>query len=203
MMIGILSCLLCLIILTISMVMVVTDNTWHMVMIKTDLWLQENRWDIKEESNVNWKFSQIQPVIIPYPTLPKKVDHAVWRCLDWVDRNHKKVLGTLMVTAILHLVFSVMLIFGTLLYRRSLLIPWMIFHMFSIILMVITFTCWTFFTFFISLLLAIVFPVVAGLLLGLWIVMWREVYHFFTSIMDSDTKLLVNINMQMQYQPVE
>ena len=47
MMIGILSCLLCLIILTISMVMVVTDNTWNMVMIKTDLWLQENRWDIK------------------------------------------------------------------------------------------------------------------------------------------------------------
>ena len=46
-MIGILSSLLCLIILTISMVMVVTDNTWHMVMRKTDLWLQENHWDIK------------------------------------------------------------------------------------------------------------------------------------------------------------
>ena len=132
-----------------------------------------------------------------------QVDHAVWRFMDCLDRNHKKVLGTLMITAILHLVFSVMLIFGSFLYRRSLLIPWMIFHMFSIILMVITFTCWTFFTFFISLLLAIVFPVVAGLLLGLWIVMWREVYHFFISIMDSDTKLLGNINMQMQYKPVE
>ena len=132
-----------------------------------------------------------------------QVDHAVWRFMDCLDRNHKKVLGTLMITAILHLLFSIMLIFGTLLYRRSLLIPWMIFHMFSIILMVITFTCWTFFTFFINLLLAIVFPVVAGLLLGLWIVMWREVYHFFTSIMDSDTKLLVNINMQNQYKPVE
>merc|ERR1712013_939195 len=138
-----------------------TDNTWHMVMRKTDLWLQENHWDIK-------------------------VDHAVWRFMDCLDRNHKKVLGTLMITAILHLLF-----------------PWMIFHMFSIILMVITFSFWTFFSFFINLLLAIVFPVVAGLLLGLWIVMWREVYHFFTSIMDSDTKLLVNINMQMQYQPVE
>merc|ERR1719250_530198 len=102
-----------------------------------------------------------------------------------------------MITAILHLLFSVMLILGTLLYRRSLLIPWMIFHM------VITFTFLTFFSFFINLLLAIVFPVVAGLLLGLWIVMWREVYHFFTSIMDSDTKLLVNINMQNQYKPVE
>merc|ERR1719206_1444121 len=112
--------------------------------------------------------------------------------MDCLDRNHKNMVGTLMVTAILHLVFSVMLIFGTLLYRRILLIPWMIFHMFSIILMVIPFTCWTFLTFFINLLLAIVFPVVAGLLLGLWIVMWREVYHFFTFIMDSDTKLLVN-----------
>merc|ERR1719206_226119 len=108
-----------------------------------------------------------------------------------------------MITAIVHLVFSVMLIFGSFLHRRSLLIPWMIFHMFSIILMVIMFTFWTFFSFFINLLLAIVFPVVAGLLLGLWIVMWREVYHFFTSIMDSDTKLLVNINMQNQYKPVE
>ena len=132
-----------------------------------------------------------------------QVDHAVWRFLDWLDRNNKKVLGTLMMTAILNLVFSSMLIFGTFLYRRTLLIPWMIFHMFSIILMVFTFTFWTFFSFFISLLLAIVFPVMAGLLLGLWIVMWREVYHFFTSIMDSDTKLLVNINMQRQYKPVE
>jgi len=165
-------------IMTICMVMVVTDNTWNMVMRHTDLWLQENHWDIK-------------------------VDHAVWKFLGWLDRNHKEMLGILIVITVLHLIFSFMLIVGTLLYRKNLFLPWMISHMISIILMVIIFTCWTFFSFFIDLLLAIVFPVVAGLLLGLWIVMWREVQHFFTSLMDSDMQLLVSITMQAQYQPVE
>ena len=131
------------------------------------------------------------------------MDNAVLRCLDWLDRNHKEVLAILMVTSVVHFIVSFLLIVGTFLYRQNLIIPWIISHMLSIILMVISFTCWTFFSFFIDLLLAIVFPVVAGLVLGLWIVMWREVYHFFSSIRDTDRELLVNIKMQAGYKPVE
>ena len=120
-----------------------------------------------------------------------------------MDRNHKEVLAILMVTSVVHFIVSFLLIVGTFLYRQNLIIPWIISHMLSIILMVISFTCWTFFSFFIDLLLAIVFPVLAGLVLGLWIVMWREVYYFFTSIRDTDRELLVNIKMQAGYKPVE
>merc|ERR1712106_395258 len=123
--------------------------------------------------------------------------------VQWLDRNNKVVLAIIILSTVLHFIFSSMLVFGTFLYRQNLIIPWIISHMLSIILMVIGFTCWTFFSFFIDLLLAIVFPVVAGLVLGLWIIMWREVYHFFTSIRDTDRELLVNIKMQAGYTPVE
>ena len=116
------------------------------------------------------------------------------RCLDWLDRNHKEVLAIITVTSVLHFILSFLLIVGTFLYRQNLMIPWIISHMLSIILMVISFTCWTFFSFFIDLLLAIVFPVVAGLVLGLWIVMWREVYYFFTSITDTDREIFRDVD---------
>ena len=129
--------------------------------------------------------------------------HAVWKCLDWLDRNHKEVLVIIMVTTVMHFIFSLMLIFGTMFYRRTFLIPWMVSHMISIIIMVITFTCWTFMSFFIDLLLAIVFPVVGGLVLGLWIGMWRQVYHFSTILRDMDRQVLDMLKMQAEYEQVQ
>merc|ERR1712123_316928 len=91
-----------------------------------------------------------------------------------------------MVTTVVHLLLSLLLLLGTMLYRWKLLIPWMVSHMIIIIIMVTTFTCWTFMSFFVHLLVAIVFPMVAGLVLGLWIVMWRQVYHLFTVLRETD-----------------
>ena len=110
-----------------------------------------------------------------------QVTHAVRTSLDWVDRNHTVILSTMMVMSMVHLFFSLMLMLGTKHSKRTLIIPWMVSHMISIIIMIITFTCWTFMSFFIDLLVAIVFPVVGGLVLELWVVMWRQVYHFFTT----------------------
>ena len=44
---GILSSMLSLVLMTIAMVVLLMDNTWHLVMETAELWLQENHWDIK------------------------------------------------------------------------------------------------------------------------------------------------------------
>jgi hypothetical protein len=44
---GILSSMLSLVLMIISMVVLVMDNTWHLVMEMAELWLQDNHWDIK------------------------------------------------------------------------------------------------------------------------------------------------------------
>ena len=44
---GMLSSLLNLLLMIISMVVLVMDNTWHLVMDMAEPWLQENHWDIK------------------------------------------------------------------------------------------------------------------------------------------------------------
>jgi hypothetical protein len=75
-----------------------------------------------------------------------------------------------------------MLVLGGILNQRSLFIPWMVSEMCIIILMVVTFTCWTFMSFFVDLLVAIVSPVMAGLLLGFWIYLWRRVLAVFVQL---------------------
>ena len=123
--------------------------------------------------------------------------------LKEVDRNHTGVLVIIMLIGLVHLVFSWMMLLGTKLCKRTLLILWLISHMISIIIMIITFTCWTFMSFFIDLLLAIVFPMVGGLVLGLWIGMWRQVYHFSTILRDMDRQVLDMLKMQAEYEQVQ
>ena len=44
---GILSSMLSLLLMIFAMVVLVMDNTWHLVMEMAELWSQENHWDIK------------------------------------------------------------------------------------------------------------------------------------------------------------
>ena len=71
--------------------------------------------------------------------------------------------------------FSVLLLLGIMLQRRAFFFPWLCSDMVILILMVATFTFTCFLSFFVDLLVAIVFPVVGGLVLGLWIFLWRRV----------------------------
>ena len=103
----------------------------------------------------------------------------MWKAFDWVDMNHRILLSGVIGCAMVHNLFSLILVLGVVLYKRILFIPWMVSDMFIIILMVATFTCWTFMSFFVDLLVAIVFPVIAGLVLGFWIYLWRRVRSFF------------------------
>ena len=44
---GIISSFLSFTTMIMSMVLLVTDNSWNMVMQKAQIWLEENKWDIK------------------------------------------------------------------------------------------------------------------------------------------------------------
>ena len=129
--------------------------------------------------------------------------HAVTVSLDWVDRNHTFVLSIMLVMFLVHLFFSLMLMIATKCYKRTLLIPWMVSHMISIIIMITTFTFWTFMSFFIDLLVAIIFPVIGGLVLGLWIVMWRKVYRFFTVLKNADIQALITFKINSEAKNME
>ena len=56
--------------------------------------------------------------------------------------------------------------------------------MFTILLVGLVFVFWAFFSFFVHVLVAVFFPVLAGLLLGFWIYMWRNVKAFFHALGD-------------------
>ncbi len=43
----------------------------------------------------------------------------------------------------------------------------------------LVFICGAFFSFFVHMLVAVFFPVLAGLVLGFWIYMWRNVWEYF------------------------
>eukprot|EP00092_Neocalanus_flemingeri_P004305 GFUD01004628.1.p1 GENE.GFUD01004628.1~~GFUD01004628.1.p1 ORF type:complete len:245 (+),score=55.56 GFUD01004628.1:354-1088(+) len=155
--VGVLSVLVSLVVLLPSLYMLVSQEALQVIRSACHEWLEKNHWDVK-------------------------VTRAVWRGVDWVDMNHRMVLSGVIGCTVVHILFSFMLVLGGILYNRSLFIPWMLSDMLIIILMVITFTCWTFMSFFVDLLVAIVFPVVAGLTLGFWIHLWRRVRSVFNQL---------------------
>eukprot|EP00092_Neocalanus_flemingeri_P034149 GFUD01037137.1.p1 GENE.GFUD01037137.1~~GFUD01037137.1.p1 ORF type:complete len:247 (+),score=69.06 GFUD01037137.1:358-1098(+) len=155
--VGVLSLLVSLVVLLPSLYMLVWLEGWQVVRSACHEWLEKNHWDIK-------------------------VTRAVWRGFDWVDMNHSVILSGVVGSSVVHLLFSFMLVLGAILYKRGLFIPWMVSDMIIIIIMVVTFTCWTFMSFFVDLLVAIVFPVVAGLMLGFCIYLWRRVLSIFIQL---------------------
>jgi len=140
-----------------SLYMLVKQEAWQVVREAFHDWLEKNHWDVK-------------------------VTRAVWRIFDMVDTNHKTILAGLIGSTLIHLLFSFMLVLGAILYKRSLFVPWMVSDMIIIILMLVSFTCWTFMSFFVDLLVAIVFPVVGGLMLGFWIYLWKRVKSIFMQL---------------------
>ena len=95
------------------------------------------------------------------------------------ESHYKLVLSGLVVAATFHLIASLLLIIATMLVNRYLLLPWLITDMITIIVITIIFIGWTFLSFFVDLLAAIVFPILGGTILGLWIYSWRNVGDFF------------------------
>jgi len=156
-MVGVLSVLVSMVVLLPSLYMLVRQEAWQRVREVCHDWLEQNHWDIQ-------------------------VTRVVWKGFDWVDMNHRMILAGVIGSTVIHLFFCLMLVLGGILYNRSLFIPWMVSNMMIIILMVITFTCWTFMSFFVDILVAIVFPVLGGLVLGLNIHLWKRVRSIFIQL---------------------
>ena len=100
---------------------------------------------------------------------------VVWGSVAWLDRHHESLLGSILLSWLIHLTFSFLLIAGAVRHRRDLFLPWLCSDMVILVLMVATFTFTCFLSFFVDLLVAIVFPVVAGLVLGVWSLLWHRV----------------------------
>ena len=108
-----------------------------------------------------------------------QVTQGVWKCLNWVDKHHKLLISGVIGWAAVYLVSSFMLVFGAVFRVWCLFLPWMVSNLVMIICMVVISICWTFLSFFVNLLIAIVFPVLGGLVLGVWIYLWRRVCSIF------------------------
>ena len=80
-----------------------------------------------------------------------------------------------MSAVILHLLLSLLLLLGAVLHKHLLLIPWMVTDLILIIILFLIFSTWSFLSFFVGLLAAIIFPFFGGLTLGVKIMLWRQV----------------------------
>ena len=110
-----------------------------------------------------------------------KATHAVEEGLEWISKNsrYEVILTCLIISVITHLISSLLLILGAMTENRSLLIPWLITDLVIVIIMAVIFISWTFLSFFVDILIVIIFPILAGTLLGLWIYSWRNVQDYY------------------------
>jgi len=131
-----------------------------------------------------------------------EVTITVGEALDWVEENYHSVMGGIILAIILHLLFSLLLILGSMLYKRNLFLPWLVTNIILIIFMVFIFTFWTFLSFFAGFITTVTFPFVCGLVLGAWIFLWRQVRSAFVLLGQTEQQILAMRRHQGGYQPV-
>jgi len=81
--------------------------------------------------------------------------------------------------------------------RRLFMLPWLCFDFLTLSIITLTFITWAFLSFFVHVLLAILFPVIAGGILGLYIYLWRNVRDVFEMYGDEEIKTggkLIHVN---------
>ncbi len=96
-----------------------------------------------------------------------------------INSHHALFLVAVIASCALHTFNSLLLVLGALLEKRLLLLPWLIQDSLAIAFVALLFVFGAFFSFFVHVLVAVLFPVAAGLILGFWIYMWRNVKEFF------------------------
>lgn len=98
-----------------------------------------------------------------------------------ISANSEVVMFTFLLLSTIHITASVSLYCSVSPCRTKLFLPWLISHMFIILSLTSVFICWTFITFFIDLLVSIVFPILSGLVLGVCILLWRLIFTIYRS----------------------
>ena len=96
--------------------------------------------------------------------------------MELLHLQYRPVLSGVIGGVSLYLLFSILLL-GAMIYKiyKHLILPWMILDMIVIIILFLIFGVWSFLSFSVGLLAAILFPFLGGLILGLKIIMWRQV----------------------------
>lgn len=138
-----------------SLYCLIEDSVWLQFRNKVTAWIQEShRWD-------------------------STISTSIQSFLDWLHRSHNLLLLIVLFSAVIHLVTTCMLITATFVKHRRLLVPWLVTDLLVVLLLATVFITITFISFFIDLMIAIVFPIMGGLLLGVWIVLWRNAFTYF------------------------
>ena len=104
--------------------------------------------------------------------------------LDVVDHYHHSVLYGVITAVVLHLSLSLLLLLGSILHKHLLLIPWMVTDLVLILLLFLVFSTWSFLSFFVGLIPAVIFPFFGGLTLGVKIMLWRQVLSLYRNQVD-------------------
>lgn len=101
----------------------------------------------------------------------------VHNLLTVVNRWRVQILSVLIGYACAAIVNSMLMVLGVCLQgrMRHLLLPWLVYDLVTISVMFLTFVTWAFLSFFVHVLVAIIFPIIAGAILGLYIYLWRNV----------------------------
>merc|ERR1711953_883390 len=86
--------------------------------------------------------------------------------LNNISDNPSSLLSLLLMFTILHFIFSLLLTVSIRLDKRELLLPWLVTHLIIILVKITIFSFTTFITFFIDLLVSVVFPLITGMVLG-------------------------------------
>ena len=91
------------------------------------------------------------------------------------------LLASLVAATVVQLVCSLLLILGAMIEVRALLLPWLISDLHLTVIFTLIFLFLTFLSFIVDLLVALFFPVVAGLIVGLWCYNWKNGLDLFLS----------------------
>jgi hypothetical protein len=108
-----------------------------------------------------------------------EVTSSALKLISTVSAHHALFLIIVIAYCAMHTFNSLLLVLGAMCEKRLLLLPWMIQDMFTIVLVGLLFVFWAFFSFFVHVLVAVFFPVLAGLVLGFWIYLWKNVKELF------------------------
>ena len=99
---------------------------------------------------------------------------------ELVTAHHQPVLYGVISAVVVHLLAALLLLLGAMLGKHLLLLPWLVTDLLTILVLFLVFATWSFLSFFVGLLAAILFPFLGGLTLGLKIMLWRQAVSLYT-----------------------
>ena len=110
-----------------------------------------------------------------------QITRGIISFLNNISENTSSLLSLLLMFTILHFIFSLLLTVSIRLDKRELLLPWLVTHLIIILVKITIFSFTTFITFFIDLLVSVVFPLITGMVLGVSLLIWRLVLSAYTN----------------------